>query len=366
MPDPCVFTLMIEPVKQCNLACRYCYSDTGHTDVMPLDIFRDALEKVAAHLHKTDYPEIHILWHGGEPLLAGTDFFTAALDMASSVLSGLIYRHFIQTNGLLLNIEFLHLFKDNQVAVGISLDGPAYIHDQMRKFGDGSGSWKQVMAKLALMEKHDTSFGICMTQTALCRGQEKPVYDFFSSLGHSLRINPVIQSPYSNMPEKFLLVPGEYGSFLCRIFDQWSLTLNKRIPLSPIKEYLQAVLGMGISECRHQACCVGSHLGIKPDGAAVLCSPFEDIILGGIRESSVDDLFASSLCKRIWQRAEILADCRRCINRSICSGGCPFLAHTFGYALENKDPLCTDYKIIFDHMRQTLAARGFILPDQAI
>lgn len=366
MPDPCVFTLMIEPVKHCNLACRYCYSDTGHTDVMPLDIFRDALEKVAAHMHQTDCPEIHILWHGGEPLLAGIDFFTTALNTVSSVFSGLIYRHFIQTNGLLLNEKFLHIFKDNRVAVGISLDGPAYIHDKMRRCRDGSGSWKQVMEKIDLMEKIGTPFGICMTQTALCRGQEKPVYDFFSSLGHPLRINPVIVSQYSSMSVKFLLDPGEYGAFLCRIFDQWAHTQKNRIPVSPIREYLQAVLGRGISECRHQPCCVGSHLGIKPDGSAVLCSPFEDIILGSIREKSVDDLFASSLCARIRQRADTLAECGRCINRPICSKGCPFLAHTSGYALENKDPFCTDYKIIFDHMRLTLTARGFIIPDKTL
>ncbi|MDA8136056.1 MAG: radical SAM protein [Desulfobacteraceae bacterium] len=357
MPEP-AFTLMIEPMKGCNLTCRYCYSDNRGKDVLELKTLHAVFEKISAYLEQEDCREIHILWHGGEPLLAGLDFFKKGLGMAAAFFSRIHCRHFIQTNGLLINDEFSHLFRDKGVEVGISLDGPRKIHDRMRRFKDGSGSWERVMEKMDLMEKCDLSFGICMTQTVLCRREEERIFRFFNSLGHPLRVNPVIPSPYAGNANRFLLDKGEYGSLLCRFFDEWISTPEHRISISPIDNYLGALIGEGITECRHQPSCIGRHLGIKPDGRAVLCSPFEDMTLGSLLDSTVQDLFDAAVCRQIKGRAEALMECRSCINRSICHGGCPFLAHAAGYTTGETDPLCVDYKRIFTHMRRALTTPG--------
>ena len=73
------FTLILEPVKRCNLRCLYCYSDDAGAGVMSRHTLQTALEKTARYAERHGFREIHILWHGGEPLLAGLGFFRAAM-----------------------------------------------------------------------------------------------------------------------------------------------------------------------------------------------------------------------------------------------------------------------------------------------
>ena len=351
-PKP-IFTLMIEPVKHCNLKCLYCYSDTSsYSDPMDLNLFHAALEKVHSYIEQIKCREIHILWHGGEPLLAGLAFFKKSLAITSFLFSRIKCRQFIQTNGLLLDDDFCIFLRDNKFEVGISLDGPKEIHDTMRRFKNNQGTWERVMEKIKLMEKYRLAFGFCMTVTSLCRGKESLIYAFFRSLGHPFRVNPII--PSWNQHNNFLLKKGEYATFLCRLFDEWIQTGTRRIPVSPLDNYLNAVLGNEIIECQHQPHCTGLHIGIKPNGNAVLCSPFEDHILGNILENTLFDLYGSSLCGLVKKRRDSLLECRSCKNKDICHGGCPHNAAAFDHTIAGKDPFCKDYQMIFAHLRHAI------------
>lgn len=82
-----VFTAMLEPVKSCNLSCRYCYSDTENGGVMSHEVLSPALEKIIHYTEQTGFSEIHFVWHGGEPLLAGIDFFRYAVTVLNKLAS---------------------------------------------------------------------------------------------------------------------------------------------------------------------------------------------------------------------------------------------------------------------------------------
>ncbi len=131
------FTLILEPVKGCNLSCRYCYADVTGAGVMSRRTLQTALAKTARYAEGQGFREIHILWHGGEPLLAGLGFFRDALQMLDGLASGLRFQHYLQTNGLLLDHDFGAFFRDHEFQVGISLDGPQVLHDSMRISADG-------------------------------------------------------------------------------------------------------------------------------------------------------------------------------------------------------------------------------------
>ncbi|WP_022666587.1 radical SAM/SPASM domain-containing protein [Desulfospira joergensenii] len=354
MPDP-VFTLMIEPVKACDLACRYCYADNHWKNPMDLDILGTALARVCAYLDQTGHTEVHIIWHGGEPLMAGIEFYRQSLSLISSSFPDIPLRQFIQTNGLLLDREFCLFLKKNNFEVGISLDGPKEIHDALRIQKTGAPTWAKVMEKLDLMADLDLFFGICMTFTNRSLNREKTIFDFFTSLGRPLRINPLIPSR-RNKNKNLLPSSGDYGRFLCRIFDRWIRTENRRIPISPLDTYLSAISQGGAPECRHRPSCIGNHLGIRPNGEAVLCSPFDVLILGSILEHPVSELYESSACTRIRGRPKSIPECILCENKPVCHGGCPQFASAFGGAIDDKDPLCRDYKLIFSHIRKALAS----------
>jgi uncharacterized protein len=351
-----IFTLILEPVKGCNLRCIYCYSDTGSGAVMSRQTLRVAIESAARYAERYDFTQIHILWHGGEPLLAGLEFFRYATRIIAELSSSPRFQHFLQTNGLLLDRDFCRFFRENEFQVGISLDGPPEVHDAMRISADGEGSHERVRDKLRLLAETGLGSGFNAVVTRGSLGREKEIYRYFQALGYGFRVNPMIPgiNPERSTPD--LLRPGEYGRFLCGLFDAWTGTEVRRIPVSPLDVYLKAILENAPYECQQRPTCVGSHLGVKPNGDAVLCSRFETHVLGNIHEMRVEALFASPFCEMIRRRTERLTDCHSCAHWAVCHGGCPHNALSFCQDPMAKDYFCKDYQLVFGKIRRALSA----------
>ena len=185
------------------------------------------------------------------------------------------FHQYLQTNGLLLDDDFCAFFHDHDFQIGVSLDGPQALHDSMRIGADGQGSHAAVLAKVRLLEEQGVSAGFNAVVTRRSLGQEEAIYRFFQGLGYGFRVNPMIPGRHPETSAPYLLQPGEYGDFLCRLFDAWAGTERQRVMVSPLDLYLEAILGGVPYECQQQATCAGSHLGVKPSGDVVLCSRFE-------------------------------------------------------------------------------------------
>lgn len=357
MSDECdrVFTLILEPVKQCNLHCLYCYSDTASGGVMSRSTLRVCLERASRYLERQDFTHIHLLWHGGEPLLAGLAFFRYATKLAADFFRGFCVHHFLQTNGLLLDGAFCSFFLEQQFQVGVSLDALPDLHDSLRISTDGKGSHERVLDKLRLAKEHGLGVGFNTVVTRMSLGRECEIYRYFQSLHSGFRVNPMIPATNPERCAAYLLHQGEYGAFLCRLFEEWIGTEVQRIPVSPLDLYLKASLGNTPCECQLKPTCVGSHLGVKPSGDAVLCSLFEYHFLGNVNEMSLETLFASPLCENLRRRAEKLTGCHLCAYWSICHGGCPHNALVFCRNPMAKDYFCPDYQLIFGRIRRALA-----------
>ncbi|MCJ7819359.1 MAG: radical SAM protein, partial [Syntrophales bacterium] len=269
------FTLILEPVKRCNLSCRYCYSDGDGAGVMSRQTLQTALEKTARYVQQQGFREIHILWHGGEPLLAGLGFFRAAMKILHGLASDLKFHHYLQNNGLLLDYDFCAFFHDHEFQIGVSLDGPQALHDSMRIGADGQGTHTAVLEKVRLLEAQGVSTGFNAVVTRRSLGQEQAIYRFFQGLGYGFRLNPMIPGRHPETSAPYLLQPGEYGAFLCRVFDAWAGTEHQRVMVSPLDLYLKAIAGGVPYECQQQATCAGSHLGVQPSGDVVPCSRFD-------------------------------------------------------------------------------------------
>jgi len=352
--DSKIFTLMVEPYGDCNLRCCHCYYDLQNGSVMGIEDFTLVVEKVAHYIEKKGFRKIHFIWHGGEPLLAGINFFRQAIGIINNTISQVQQRHFIQTNGLLLDDEFCRFFRDMNVEVGISLDGPPDLHDRLRVDSNGNGTHAAVMVKIRLLEKHHVPLGFNAVISRAGIGHEQRLYRFFQEMGYGFRVNPIIPGRNQDILDEYLFQKGEYGEFLCRLFDMWTHTETRRINVSPLDIYLRSVLDDETSECQHQHSCVGTHIGIRPSGEAVLCSRFQNYGFGNILKKSMADIVSSLSSRQIKSRANALNDCRSCENWSICHGGCPCNSVACGHSLMEKDPFCKDYQIIFAHIRSVL------------
>lgn len=104
----------------------------------------ELLESVLVDVSRTAQFPITIAWHGGEPLLAGKAFFRRAIELVNQHFEPGTVKNSVQTNGVLLDDEWLKMFQSAGFSLGISLDGPATIHDVKRVYRSGLGSFSRV------------------------------------------------------------------------------------------------------------------------------------------------------------------------------------------------------------------------------
>ena len=127
---------------------------------------------------------IEFIWHGGEPLLAGLDFYRNVTEFQSKWKNQDKYiSNFIQTNGTLVTEKWAHLFLKYNFFVGVSIDGPKEFHDQTRRYSINKGSYEEVMRGIGLLRKSNVFNGvICCISTVNYRFPRE-IFDFFVSKG---------------------------------------------------------------------------------------------------------------------------------------------------------------------------------------
>ncbi len=127
-------------------------------------------------------PELAVVWHAGEPLTLPVDWYRDALAAAAAARpAGPILRHCIQTNGTLVDDRWCALFREHGMQIGVSLDGPARLHDAQRRTRAGRGTHDAVMRGVAALQRHGIPFhAICVIGDAALDAPEELV-EFFAA-----------------------------------------------------------------------------------------------------------------------------------------------------------------------------------------
>ena len=176
-------SFLIQPIDLCNLNCTYCYLP-GRKD--PNRMSFETLKKTIKTILTWEKlgNRIVIDWNAGEPLTAKIDFYQTAFELIkSNCPTDLVIRQNIQTNGTLLNEDWCKLFCQYNIGVGISIDGPAFIHDHNRKKWNGEGSHALVQRGIDLIRQYrDGVSGVCvLTDFSLDYPDE--IFDYFLTNG---------------------------------------------------------------------------------------------------------------------------------------------------------------------------------------
>ena len=162
LSGPLAFNIMLKPAGSlCNLGCAYCYylDKSGIYGGREPRMTLPVLERVTREcIEANDVSEVHFVWHGGEPLVMGLDFFRKAVEFQRRYAGGKRIQNSVQTNGTLLTDEWARFFRDHDFLVGISLDGPRDIHDRFRLDLGGRPSFDQVMVGLEKLKEHGVEF----------------------------------------------------------------------------------------------------------------------------------------------------------------------------------------------------------------
>jgi uncharacterized protein len=189
------FQVFAKPVgSTCNLRCSYCYY-LDKKDLYPgknrFIMDEDLLERyIIQQIEATTEQVVMFSWHGGEPTMAGLDFFRKAVRLQKKHLpAGKELINGIQTNGTLLDDEWCSFFVDEGFIIGISIDGPEELHNNYRFFPGGKLSFKKALRGYELLRKHGVTTEILCVVNAINVARPLAVYNFFKQLGASSGIS---------------------------------------------------------------------------------------------------------------------------------------------------------------------------------
>ena len=163
------FTLMGKPAgSACNMRCEYWYylhtAGSNAEGRMSPGTLRKLLENYFA---AAPGPAVTITWHGGEPMLAGLDFYREAVEAERELRPpGMESRNNLQTNGLLLDESWCRFLAENRFDVGVSIDGPAAVHDRYRKDASEQGTFDRVVRGIRLLQSHGIQPDLLCTVTS--------------------------------------------------------------------------------------------------------------------------------------------------------------------------------------------------------
>jgi uncharacterized protein len=178
--------LMAKPAgPACNLRCAYCFYLEKKSLFAPAEHFRMSDEVLEAYVRNyckanRDSPSGTLFtWQGGEPTLMGVDFFRRAVQLQKRYAAGQRITNALQTNGTLLDDEWCAFLAANKFLVGVSLDGPAFVHDCYRIDARGQPTHAAVMRGLRLLRKHGVEHNILACVNRETARHPAEVYHFF-------------------------------------------------------------------------------------------------------------------------------------------------------------------------------------------
>ncbi|MFA5294871.1 MAG: TIGR04083 family peptide-modifying radical SAM enzyme [Methanoregulaceae archaeon] len=340
------FHVMLIPTLGCPARCSYCWSSEPGSPRMDLEVIRD----VVAWLR--DFPEdrVTFTFHGGEPLLAGADFYRHALPLLSEGLSRMNPDFAMQTNLWLMTPEIAEILAEYKVPLGSSIDGPEEINDLQR----GDGYYTKTMQGYRIAREQGVRVSFICTFTSLSVKQKEAIFSFFLDNGFTLKLHPALPSLRNRNPEPWALDPADYGDLLVYLLDQ-SLEHLDDITIMNIDDLVRCVVARRGTVCTF-ADCMGSTFAVGPDGDIYPCYRFVGMpewVMGNVRDHpSREELAGSDAGKRMLSyKAYVDQHCRECRHIRYCRGGCPYNAIVpTGGEISGVDPHCTAYRMIFDEI----------------
>ncbi len=378
------FQVMSKPIgPRCNLDCRYCYyleKERLYPETKRFNMSQEVLGTyICDYIASQEYAperEIWFNWQGGEPTILGLEYFRQVVALQEKYRpSGKRIRNALQTNGTLLDHEWVQFFKQEAFLIGLSLDGPRELHDAYRVDRAGRSSFDAVMAGLELLKSHHVSFNILCVVNRTNAEKPKEVYRFLRSIGaEHIQFIPIVErsvdgetlaaapqldqdgAEYKVMP--WSVLPRTYGSFLTDVFDEWVRHDVGRIFVQFFDLQLGLMMGAPASLCWFSETC-GGGLALEHNGDLYACDHYvyPEFRLGNIMQTPIGDLahspqqlqFGDAKCDTLPKQ------CRQCDIRFACHGGCP--KHRFLKTSDGEDGLsyfCRSMKHFMNHAGPTL------------
>lgn len=368
-PNTTVYQVHFKVASRCNLNCSYCYiynkGDSTWKDRPPLmsdEVFEATLRRIRAQCNITGQKFLLMGFHGGEPCLVGAHRFSAWCAMARTVLNDIENLEIcIQTNGTLLDDDWIDVFRKNRVNVGVSVDGPQEVHDVFRVDHQGNGSYEQV--RRGIQRLHGAGIPFTILCVIPLGADPLSVHrHFVTTLGctHVTYLLPLFTHDTIG-PTRTVYGPTPCADFLIPIFDEWWFNNTMDITVGNFRNMIRMILGgrsymETIGNTPPQYIFVQTNGELEGTDTLRICENGMSKINLNVIDSSFDELLQTDGLHRtaIFQSMPLPKDCRGCVERETCAGG--YLPHRYSRSrqFDNSSVWCADYLKLFAHLRDRL------------
>jgi uncharacterized protein len=338
-----VFHVMLVPTLGCPSNCGYCWSSEEGSELMSID----TLKQTVNWLKTLREDSVTVTFHGGEPLLAGLEFFQTALPLIKTELDHLKPALAIQTNLWNMTDDLAELFSTYDIPIGSSIDGPEELNDYQR----GEGYYQKTMQGYKIARAHNLKVSFICTFTSHSIKHKEEILNYFLENDLTLKLHPSLPSMRDDNPDEWALSPEDYGELLVYLLEEY-LDKMDEVEIMNIDNLAKSVFRRRGTVCTFVDC-MGDTFAIGPDGSIYPCYRFvgmPDYVMGNVHDNpSLDDLAESKPWQLLMEFKDFVdTDCKRCNYIKFCRGGCPYNALAITDAkVEAVDPHCTAYKRIF-------------------
>lgn len=370
---------MIKPASfNCNLTCKYCFYLEKHNFLSVddchsgkyMDIYKTK-SFIEKRIKEEKSRDIYFTWQGGEPMLAGLDFYKTIVEVQESLSK--IYNkkihNAIQTNGTLITYQWAKFLKEKDFLVGISIDGNEDMHDIYRKDPKDQGTFQKVLKGLNFLKKQGVEFNTLTVVNNKNVKNPLEVYNFLKSIGSRfMQFIPVVETldvdenykptwiddnNFIPRTTDFSVSPIEYGKFMTAIFDEWINHDVGKISVRMFDSLLARVAGYEQTVCVFKEECGGNNLALESDGTIYQCDHFvypeSKFKIGSIKDLSIPEIEERSKALSNVKK-NISSKCRNCQWLELCHGGCPKHRFVNDESNEKISYFCEGYQYIFEHL----------------
>ena len=394
-------SILVKPASaDCNIACSYCFYQClsrGRQEYSKGRMSPETMKQVILRAYEYVDRYVSFAFQGGEPMLAGLDFFRRTVEMQKRYnTKGLLVENTLQTNGLLLDEEWAEFLRENRFLVGLSLDGPASVHDRCRRDASGAPTFDRVMRAAKLLDRHQVPFNILSVVTEPAAKEASALYDFYRENGfHYLQFIPCMDEPVrqagtheadltaaeahepaeskssvmqAGAHNPYAVTPESYGIFLCEMFDRWYADFEGVMDGTSDEEptdirwfsnLAQVDAGYPAEECGMNGSCF-IYFVAEGDGSIYPCDFYcmDEYRLGTVEESFRDLLHSERAVRFVRESLAVDEKCRRCPHFSLCKGGCKRWRDPLGSGRPGLNYLCPAYEMFFEHAKERIHVLG--------
>lgn len=319
----------------------------------------DALALIYDSLPLLNTKTVKLIWHGGEPLVRGLDFYKTAVILQKELCAknaSLKIDNSIMTNGTLLNDEWIEFFKENGWHVGVSLDGSADIHNKYRVDAHGNGSFEKVIQNIEKLKKAGLSIGLIAVVTNNTVENSKPqeLYEFLNSISNNFEISPCWEASNNGTIPEYVVDPNLFLDYAKTMFDLWWQDDNPRVKIRFFNTLVQGAIGGKPQSCSFNGTC--SHFfAIDADGSVYPCGKFAgipELLLGNIHETPINEILKGDTYQRYLEVANHIPEqCKSCEWYKSCHNGCTFERYVGNGEFTTISPFCSIWKDAYEYVK---------------